>query len=542
MSFTFKANILKMAKAEIPLFFIETFELKELRDDVEDLCRLMKKSLFFYSPEQGGRLTCKLFKGKQATTTIQNFNRAIKNVECSAENLLTRLNNEPPLKDIANTSIPVGSVVIASGLELDQPQLIHSIIEGVACGNYSDNKITLIFAGPVLSIPEELNRYATVLNYDLPTAEEIQGALYIETSKLQDAIEDKAQKNNQNVPDDLWFMDPDKIQTISEMLTGMTVLEAKTTFNLCVVNYPRDTDLSRVANLITEQKTSIIKKSYACSIVSDEDLPYREDLGGFDRLIDFVKIRASAFTPEAIEQNIDPPRGIVLFGLPGTGKSMAARTIGRMLNLPVIMMDINAIFNSYIGVSETRMKQELARVDAIDGCVLILNEADKVFPTSNTESEDGGVTKRVFGVLLNWLQDHKSRTITIATMNDASGIPPEFLRAGRFDAIFFSGLPNDKERREILEAHFRKRKSPVKLTDSDWEEIIQKTKNFVGSELEAIVIDSRYIAFTNRGTSVPVKEEIITAIEQRKPLYEFQKEKMDKLLEGYAERALPTNY
>lgn len=541
MSYTFRDSLLKMLKAEIPLYYVETFELKELREDVESLCKMLKKSLFFYTPEQGGKLTCKLYKGKSGLTA-ENFNKNRKNAECSLEELLTRLNNEPPLRDISNTSIPVNSVVIASGITLDQPQLSHSVIEGVACGNYAQNKISLICAGPLLTIPEELNRYATILNYDLPTVEELQAVLFIEASKLKDAIDSKAQKSGQTVPENLWFMDQAKIQEISEQLTGMTVLEAKNTFNLSVVNFPRDTTLERVLALVKEQKTAIIKKSYACSIVPDEDLPYREDLGGFNRLIDFIKIRATAFTPEAVQQNIDPPRGVILFGLPGTGKSMAARTIGRLLNLPVIMMDINAIFNSYIGVSETRMKQELARVDALNGCVLILNEADKVFPTTNTDSEDGGVAKRVFGVLLNWLQDHKSKTVTIATMNNAEGIPPEFLRAGRFDAIFFSGLPNEQERKEILQAHFRKRNSTVELSQEDWNDIIEKTKNFVGSELEVIVIDSRYIAFTNRGTSIPNKDEILQAISQRRPLYEFQKEKMDKLLEGYAEKALPTGY
>lgn len=542
MSYTFKENLLRMLKAEIPLYYVETFELKELREDVEEVCKLLKKSLFFYTPEQGGRLTCQLYKGKAGTDRIENFNRNKKNAECPIEELLVRLNNEPPLRDPSSTSIPVNSVVVASGVSLEPSQLSHSVVEGVACGNYSKNKTALICAGPLLEIPEELNHYATILKYELPTAEEIQAALYMEMSKLRDAIEAKAQKSEQEMPEDLWFLDQDNLQKISEQMTGMTVLEAKHAFNLSVVSFPRDTDLKRVMPLVKEQKTEIIKKSHSCSIVPDEDLPYREDLGGFDRLIDFIKVRASAFTPAAELQHIDPPRGLILLGLPGTGKSMAARTIGRLLNLPVIMMDVNSVFNSYIGVSENRMKQELARVDALNGCVLILNEADKVFPTENSDSEDGGVAKRVFGVLLNWLQEYKSKTVTIATMNNAEGIPPEFLRAGRFDAIFFSGLPNAKERKEILQAHFRKRDSFVYLPEKDWDEIIDKTEHFVCSELEIIVIDSRYIAFTNRETSVPTKEEILQAISQRKPLYEFQKDKMDKLLKGYAEKALPTGY
>lgn len=543
MSVEFKKKFLTYLKAEFTLFHIETGEVQELRDDVEELCKTLKKSLFLYTPD--GRLTCKLFKGKKDGTNerlIQNFKQTTKNSECSLDELLVRLRNEPNLVDISNTSIPTNSVIIMTGISLELPVHTQSIIEGVACNIYRDNKLTLICTDPILTLPDCLRRYTTILDYALPTVEELKETLRVNLDKLKTALVAHAQKKKKAIPKDSWFFKSELIDKVVRQMLGMTVLEAKNTLNLCIAKHPTDQDIDQVLDVVSEQKTAMIQRSYASTIVPLQDQPDRTEIGGYERLIEFIDIRATAYSKEAQKMGIDPPRGIVLLGLPGTGKSMIARAIGRMLGLPVISMDISSIFNSYIGVSEARIKQELARIDAINGCVLVLNEADKSFPKSTSDNEDGGVTQRVFGTLLNWLQEHKSHTFTVVTMNDPENIPPEFLRAGRFDEIFFSGLPTDKERRDILEAHFRKRDALPELSEEDWSKIVQGTKNFVGSELEAVVIDSRYLAFTLKQTGTPDKYDILLAISQRKPLYDFQRDKMDKLLKNYSENAVPTGY
>ena len=543
MGTEFKNKFLTYLKAEFTLFHIETGEVQELRDDVEEVCRTLKKSLFLYTPE--GRLSCKLFKGKKdagSDRIIRNFNQTTKNSECTLDDLLIRLRNEPTLPDISNTSIPTNSVIILTGISLELPVHAQSIIEGVACNIYKDNKLTVICTDPILTLPDCLRRYTTILDYALPTEEELKAALRLSLDNLKAKLEATAQKKKKAMPKDAWFLKHDLVNQVIRQMLGMTVLEAKNTLNLCIVQYPSDKDIDNVLNIVAEQKTAMIQRSYASTIVPLQEQPDRTEIGGYERLIEFIDIRATAYSTEAQKMGIDPPRGIVLLGLPGTGKSMVARAIGRMMGLPVISMDISSIFNSYIGVSEARIKQELARIDAINGCVLVLNEADKSFPKSNSDNEDGGVTQRVFGTLLNWLQEHKSHTFTVVTMNDPENIPPEFLRAGRFDEIFFSGLPTDKERRDILEAHFRKRDALPELSEEDWSKIVQGTKNFVGSELEAVVIDSRYLAFTLKQTGTPDKYDILLAISQRKPLYDFQRDKMDKLLKNYSENAIPTGY
>lgn len=543
MSTEFRNKFLTYLKAELTLFHIETGEVQELRDDIEEVSRTLKKSVFLYTPE--GRLSCKLFKGKKDAATdrlIRNFNQTPKNLECSLDELLMRLRNEPGVVDISNTSIPTNSVIILTGVSLELPVHTQAIIEGVACNIYKNNKLTLICTDPILTIPDCLRRYTTILEYALPTEEELKVALKASLDSLKLKMMATAQKKKKAMPKDVWFLKPDLVDQVIQQMLGMTILEAKNTLNLCIVQYPSDTAILDVLNVVSEQKTAMIQRSYASTIVPLREQPGREEIGGYARLMGFIDVRASAFSKEAQEMGIDPPRGIVLLGLPGTGKSMVAKAIGRMMRLPVINMDISSIFNSYIGVSEARIKQELARIDAINGCVLILNEADKSFPKNNSESEDGGVTQRVFGTLLNWLQEHKSHTFTVVTMNDPENIPPEFLRAGRFDEIFFAGLPNDDERRTILEAHFCKRHAMPDISEEDWGQIVQKTKNFVGSELEAIVIDSRYLSFGFRRSGTPNTKEILFAISQRKPLYDFQREKMDKLLKNYSENAIPTGY
>ena len=543
MSIEFRKKLLTYLKAEFTLFHIETGEVQELRDDVEDACKQLKKSLFLYTPE--GRLTCKLFKGKKDTSTerlIKNFNQTTKNTNCSLDDLLIRLRTEPGSIDVSNTSIPTNSVVILTGISLELPVHSQAIIEGVACNIYRANKLTVICTDPIISIPDCLRRYTTLLTYEMPTEAELRATLQVSLDNLKTALKLKAQKNKKAMPTNVWFLKSDLIDKVVRQMVGMTVLEATNTLNLCIVQYPADATIRNVLNVVAEQKTAMIQRSYASTIVPLEEQPDRAEIGGYERLIDFINVRAQAYSPKAKSFGIDPPRGIILLGLPGTGKSMIARAIGKMMQLPVISMDISSIFNSYVGVSEARIKQELARIDAINGCVLVLNEADKSFPNVNTDGEDSGVTRRVFGTLLNWLQEHKSHTFTVVTMNDPENIPPEFLRAGRFDEIFFSGLPTDKERMEILKAHLHKRNAMPYLSDADWEQIIKNTKNFVGSELESVIIDARYLAFTSRNTGTPDIEDILNAISQRKPLYDFQRDKMDKLLKNYSENAVSTGY
>ena len=235
---------------------------------------------------------------------------------------------------------------------------------------------------------------------------------------------------------------------------------------------------------------------------------------------------------------------VVLLGIPGTGKSYVASAVARLLGLPGYIMDVGSVFGSLVGESEQRMRDALKTIKAQRGCVLLLDEADKAFGGAADSSGDSGVTKRVFGQLLTWLSSKQDRTFVIMTLNRTKGIPEEFLRAGRFDKVFYTDLPHELERRAILEIHMRKRHvdpAGLGLGDPEWAELLDKTKKFVGSELEEMVREARYISFEARGSGKPNFAELIQAAGGLVPLATLNEESVNAVRTYCQNRATPVS-
>lgn len=232
-----------------------------------------------------------------------------------------------------------------------------------------------------------------------------------------------------------------------------------------------------------------------------------------------------------------------------TGKSMVALATGRMLNLPVYTLDVGAIFGSLVGESESRMRDALRQITAQQGCVLLIDEADKAWGGSHDSRGDSGVTQRVFGQLLSWLAAKQDRTFVIMTMNRTNGIPPEFLRKGRFDEVFFVDLPDTVQRRQIFDIHLRKRGiniDAMQMTADEWQEIMGRTESFVGSEIEAAVIESRFLAFQRNEANAtmapelkaqPTFEDLLDAVTAIKPLATLDSEGVNAIREFCQSRA-----
>lgn len=223
-----------------------------------------------------------------------------------------------------------------------------------------------------------------------------------------------------------------------------------------------------------------------------------------------------------------------------TGKSYVAAAVARLLGLPGYILDVGSVFGSLVGESERRMRDAIRQVEAQQGCVLLLDEADKAFGGATDSQGDSGVTRRVFGQLLTWLSSKEDRTFVIMTLNRTKGIPPEFLRAGRFDAVFWTDLPHDDERRQILEIHFRKRgvdPSKLGLGEPEWDEIVESTKGFVGAELEQVVKEARYISYERRQAGEPSFEEIMEAKQSIIPIGVLEQEKVSEIRDWCEDRA-----
>jgi hypothetical protein len=237
---------------------------------------------------------------------------------------------------------------------------------------------------------------------------------------------------------------------------------------------------------------------------------------------------------------LDGDRMFLLGDFTVTHNSYVAMAMGRLLGLPVYILDIGAVFGHLVGQSESRMRMALKLIEAQQGCVLVLDEADKALGGAADASQDSGVTRRVFGQFLTWLANKQDRTFVVMTLNRTKGIPPEFLRAGRFDAVFFTDLPHDQERRQIFEIHFHKRGvDPVSLEmgEAEWGMLIEKTKDFVGSEVEEIVKEARYIAFERRRVGLPTFEEILEAHSNVRPISTLDAENVSAIAQFGRDRA-----
>ena len=253
------------------------------------------------------------------------------------------------------------------------------------------------------------------------------------------------------------------------------------------------------------------------------------DLGGMSRLKDWLKQRRVAFDGSA--PHLDAPKGVLLLGVQGCGKSVAARAAAGIFGVPLLRLDFAAIYNKYVGESERNLRETLATADIMSPCVLWIDEIEKGVATGEGDS---GTARRVLGTFLTWLAEKKSRVFVVATANDISALPPELIRKGRFDEIFFVDLPKAAVRADILGIHARKRS--LALTDEQVARLTEASEGFSGAEIEQAVVSALYAAHAN---GVPVSADQIAAeLHATRPLALIMAEKIGELRAWAAERTV----
>lgn len=259
-----------------------------------------------------------------------------------------------------------------------------------------------------------------------------------------------------------------------------------------------------------------------------------EDVGGLASLKRWLKTRRGGFTRKAEEFGLEPPRGVLMLGVPGCGKSLCAKAIAADWNMPLLRMDPGVLYQKFIGESESRLRQALKQAEAMAPAVLWIDEIEKAFASASSESADGGLSKRMFGTLLSWMQDHRHPIFIIATANDVSALPPELMRKGRFDEVFFVDLPNSDTRGEILSIHLTRRNRDPK--NYDLKALAQAASEFSGSELEQAVTSALFRAFSeNQELS---SEHLLAEIRQTRPLAVISREQVHQLRQWAAERCV----
>jgi len=387
---------------------------------------------------------------------------------------------------------------------------------------------TMILLSPVKKLPPELERDVAVVELALPDRTALRTAwdAIAETNKIE--------------------QDKDEVEKIMEAARGLTSLEAENAFAKAIIQNMTG-DERPISELVMAEKADAVKKTGVLEYFDAKTIP--SDIGGLRRLKKWLELRKLALTSEAREYGLPSPRGYVMVGLPGCGKSLAAKATASVLRVPLIRFDVSRVFAGLVGQSETNMRNAISTIEAIGNCVVWIDEMEKAFAgASGTQSGDSGVTQRVFGQFLTWMQEKKGSAFVVATVNRIGGLPPELLRKGRFDEIFFVDLPSREEREEILSIHVRSRRDEDFLTkmkvEKAWKECIDASEGFSGAEIEESVVSALYTAFHRDQTSGERKDLkmdfVYSALLNTTPVSQSQKESLKEMVQWakvYAVRA-----
>ncbi|GAA5344299.1 AAA family ATPase [Planifilum fimeticola] len=345
----------------------------------------------------------------------------------------------------------------------------------------------VIITAPTRVLPVELQKDVTIVEFDLPTEEEI-------ARLLHEMIE--VNRRSGRIAIDL---KPEEEERLVKAALGLTLKEAENAFARAMV---RD---GRVGaddvEVILEEKRQIIKKTGILEFIRS---PFSiDEVGGLENLKRWLEKRKNSWLDSAKRYGIPAPKGVLITGVPGCGKSLISKAISAMWKLPLLRLDIGKVFSGIVGSSEENMRQAIRTAEAIAPSILWIDEIEKGFSNIGS-SGDSGTSTRVFGTFLTWMQEKTKPVFVVATANQIQELPPEFLRKGRFDEIFFVDLPTQVERKEIFRVHLRKRlRDPEVMRDFQLngeilETLAHWTEGFVGAEIEQVVIAALFEAFSEQ--------------------------------------------
>ncbi|WP_428938548.1 AAA family ATPase [Fontivita pretiosa] len=262
-----------------------------------------------------------------------------------------------------------------------------------------------------------------------------------------------------------------------------------------------------------------------------------DDVGGLGRLKAWLAQRQGALTPDAESFGLSAPRGVLMLGVQGAGKSLAAKAIATAWSRPLLRMDVGALYDKYIGESERRLRDALRQAESMAPIILWIDEIEKAFASAAAQSSDGGLSKRMFGALLTWMQEHQAPVFLVATANDIEALPPELLRKGRFDEIFFVDLPTPQARRAIFAIHLRKRRRDPGLFDL--ESLSDASEGFSGAEIEQAIISALHEAFA--AAEQLSTRHILAALNASPPLSVTMRERVQALRRWATGRCVPAD-
>lgn len=387
------------------------------------------------------------------------------------------------------------SVVLLRDFHLilaDPNPMIYRLLKEALAVAKSKN-IVLVFVAPALKLPAEFQKLITVIEFDLPSRDELGAVLDgLAANDVRAAVLDGMK------------------DAVLDAAGGLTTTEAEDAFSLSIIEHG-----AIVPEVIAREKGNTVKKNGILEIV--ECSVTLDDIGGLDNLKSWLLNRRCALDRRARDYGLPVPKGVLIVGIAGTGKSLTAKACASAFGgIPLLRLDCGAIFAGLVGQSEANIRMVQQTAAAIAPCVLWLDEVEKGFSgTKGNGSNDSGTTARVFGSFLQWLNDKTAPVFVVATANDVTKLPPEFLRKGRFDEMFFVDLPTPEERDAIWQVVTRRRNRDfTAFSQQERAEIISATDGFSGVEIEAVFDGALFSAFREdtEPTAMHILDEAITTV------------------------------
>ncbi len=468
----FQKTISNLLKARFPCLFIPSWEEDRLLTIITDTARnasliKTKRNVFTW------KITTGLANIEQDTIkTISGTNDPLKALE------FIEKYKEPAIFLMFDLHSYFGS-----GSSNPNFQVIRKIRDVSSVLKRSPNPKNIIFVSPSLDIPLDLQKDISIVEFDLPSFEEL-------IKLLEDMIAVNKESGRINVD-----LNDEEKERISKAAVGLTIQEAENAFARAMVE-EGNFDINKL-DLILEEKGQIIKKTEILEVIqSDLDM---KDVGGLGNIKNWLEKRNMSWMDSAKLYGISSPNGLLITGVPGCGKSLIVKAISSIWQLPLLRLDIGKVFSGIVGSSEENMRKALKIAEATSPSILWIDEIEKGF---NDSDGDSGTSSRVFGTFLTWMQEKTKPVFVAATANNIGSLPPEFLRKGRFDEIFFVDIPTHRERMDIFRIHLQKRllnpevTGEFKITGDVLGKLSDMTEGYVGAEIEQVVISALFEAFS----------------------------------------------
>jgi AAA+ superfamily predicted ATPase len=480
-----------LLRSRFPILVVESPEEPRFLSLVERVSNLESLALFTWSVVQG----LKRHLRNELASDTHDFIDALKHINGSPQNGVYVFFDAQPF--------------------MDDPVVVRLLREMAL--NYQQLPRTFVFVGTTVSLAPDLQRMSATFQMVLPSVEEIREIFREEATFYKSGHEGQALRG-----------DPNALEMMTQHLIGFTSADARRLIRQSIEAEGSIT-MDAVARVLKHKHEALGNNGLLSLELGGAKFT---DVGGQVNLKHWLSLRYPAFVGAPGTESLAVPKGVLLLGVQGSGKSLAAKSVGGSWQAPLLRLDFGVLYNKFSGETERNLREALRTAQAMAPCVLWLDEIEKGL--ASDEGSDGGVSRRVLGAFLTWMSERTERVFIVATANDISRLPPELLRKGRFDEIFFVDLPTETVRAEILSIHLRKRKFLV--DEFDVAGIALAAKGFSGAEIEQVVVAAQYEAFAEQKSLCT--EMLLREIARTRPLSVVRSEEVAALRRWAAERTI----